>query len=176
MYVVIAYESMFGSTRAIAEAIAEGFGTGVNIRVLGVVDADAQALESSDLVVVGGPTHAWGMSRRTTRAGAPNCLRKPGRDLVLELGANTGPGVRDWLSSLGELHLPRRRFRYSNQGSRCAHRSSVERHRSLARTPWTVGACVTGELPRQQREPSAAGRDGAGALLGCPTGDVRFGA
>jgi len=103
--VVVVYESMFGATRAIAEAIAEGFAPGIDVRVVGVAQADASVLEGADLLVVGGPTHAWSMSRPNTRRGAPNYARKPGSDLVVEPGADTGPGVREWLASLGRVPM-----------------------------------------------------------------------
>lgn len=105
MRAVIMYESMFGSTRAIAEAIAEGLGPSVDARVVRVADADASTLEGADLLVVGGPTHAWSMSRPNTRKGAPGYVRKPGSGLVLEPGADTGPGVREWLGSLDRVSV-----------------------------------------------------------------------
>ncbi len=92
---MIVYESMFGNTRAIAEAIAEGFGPGV--RVLGVADADAdaRALDGADLVIVGGPTHWSRMSGPRTRKAGLKSVRQAGSDLVLEPGADTGPSVRE---------------------------------------------------------------------------------
>jgi hypothetical protein len=54
--------------------------------------------------VVGGPTHAHGMSRVSTRRGAAKQVRIEGSQLSLDHGAPTaGPGLRDWLSSLGQL-------------------------------------------------------------------------
>ena len=107
MHAVIVYESMFGNTRSIAEAIAEGLGSSVEVRVVRVADADADAtiLEGADLLVVGGPTHAWGMSKSNTRKGTPNYVRRPGSDLVLEPGANSGPGVREWLDALDQVSV-----------------------------------------------------------------------
>jgi hypothetical protein len=95
---------MFGSTRAIAEAIAEGIGAGGDTEVVRAADANGMSLEGVDLVVVGGPTHVRGMSRPSTRRGAPNMAGKPGSDLIVESGAEAAPGVREWLSSLGNLH------------------------------------------------------------------------
>jgi len=103
MRVVIVYESMFGDTRAIAEAIAEGLGEAVDTQVLGVAEADHRAITGADLIVVGGPTHGWGMSRPGTRRGAPSYVERPGSDLVLEPDADSGPGVREWLASLGRV-------------------------------------------------------------------------
>jgi hypothetical protein len=103
MRAVIVYESMFGSTRAIAEAIAEGLSPS-EVRVVRAADADAAVLDGVDLLVVGGPTHALSMSRPGTRKNAPGYVRKPGSELVLEPGADTAAGVREWLSSLEHLN------------------------------------------------------------------------
>jgi len=103
MRTVIVYESMFGNTRRIAQAIAEGIGPGADVRVLGVADVDAGELEGADFIVIGGPTHALSMSRPGTRRGAPGQTTKAGSDLVLEPGAATGPGVREVLASLGHV-------------------------------------------------------------------------
>jgi hypothetical protein len=67
--------------------------------VLGVAAAPT-ALDDFDLVVVGGPTHAWSMSWPSTRRSTPMRVDKPDSGLVLEPGANTGPGVREWLKSV----------------------------------------------------------------------------
>src|SRR5579864_6144712 len=100
MRALIVYESMFGSTRQVAEAIAEGLREGADVRVVGVADAPT-TLDDFDLVVVGGPTQAWSMSRPSTRRGAPLHVNKPGSGLALEPGADIGPGVREWLASIG---------------------------------------------------------------------------
>ena len=99
MGALVVYESMFGSTRLVAEAIAAGLGSKSDVTVAGVADATGK-LDGFDLVVVGGPTHAWGMSWPSTRRGATLWTSKSGSDLVLEPGADTGPGVREWLASL----------------------------------------------------------------------------
>jgi len=87
MRAVIVYESMFGNTRVIAEAIADGFGMETDVRVLGVSAADPQSVEDADVLAIAGPTHAWGMSRPSTRKGAPDRVRKPGSEITLEPGA-----------------------------------------------------------------------------------------
>ncbi len=99
MRVAVVYESMFGSTRFVAEAIAKGLTARADVRVVAVADA-ADVPDGCDLVVVGGPTHAWGMSWPSTRRGATLRLR-PGSGLELEPGADRGPGIREWLASLG---------------------------------------------------------------------------
>jgi hypothetical protein len=106
MRALIVYESMFGGTRAIAEAIAEGLEPDVAAQVVPVAEADATALDGVDLLVIGGPTHAWSMSRPSTRKSAPAYASKPDSGLVLEAGADNGPGVREWLESMGQPDLP----------------------------------------------------------------------
>jgi len=96
---------MFGSTRHLAEAVAEGLGSDMDARVVQVNSAIAGELSHIDFLVVGTPTHAHSMPRASTRRGAPEFARKPGSDLVLEPGADSEPGVREWLTSLGGLHI-----------------------------------------------------------------------
>ena len=51
MRVTIVYESMFGNTRVIAEAIAQGMGQGADVRLVRVADTYADVLQGADLVV-----------------------------------------------------------------------------------------------------------------------------
>jgi hypothetical protein len=103
MKAVVVFESMFGSTRQIAEAISDGLGQSYSVKTIGVIEAEKNECEGSDLVVVGGPTQAWGMSRPSTRRGAPLHVSDPDNDLVLEPGADWGPGVREWIASLDPM-------------------------------------------------------------------------
>jgi multimeric flavodoxin WrbA len=102
MKAVIVYESMYGNTRAIAEAIGEGLRPAADVSVVSVTGATPDLLRQADLIVVGGPTHVHSMSRPATRKSAIDEAGKAGSRLVLEPGAD-GPGVRDWLASLGQL-------------------------------------------------------------------------
>jgi hypothetical protein len=104
MRAVIIYESMFGNTRAVAEAIARGLGSGNEAIAVPVTQARPDLLDGADLVVVGGPTHAHGMSRAGTRKGAAEMARKPGSGLALDPGAE-GTGLRDWFASLGQVNV-----------------------------------------------------------------------
>ncbi len=107
MRAVVVYESMFGNTHAIADAIGKGIGQGLepvdNVVVVPVGEAGRERLGDSDLLVVGGPTHFHGVSRTRTRKWAAATAQKPKNDLVLDRDAQ-GPGVRDWLGSLGHGH------------------------------------------------------------------------
>jgi Flavodoxin len=98
---VVIFESMYGNTRAIAQAVAEGIGADGDVQVtaLPVSDASAELTSDADLLVVGGPTHAHGMSRPSTRRGAHDAAAKPDSGLRLDPTAD-GPGVRDWLAHL----------------------------------------------------------------------------
>jgi Flavodoxin len=98
MRTVVVYESMFGNTRKVAEAIADGFGPEADIRVVPVAEASPEHLGPVDLLVVGGPTHVHTMSRPSTRKGTPQYVAKSDGALTLEPGADTGPGVREWLA------------------------------------------------------------------------------
>jgi hypothetical protein len=101
MRAVVVYESMFGNTHAIADAIGKGLEPLDNVVVVPVVEAGPERLGDADLLVVGGPTHFRGMSRPRTRKWAAGIAQKPKNDLVLERDAQ-GPAVRDWLRSFGD--------------------------------------------------------------------------
>lgn len=67
---LIVYESMFGNTEQIAEQIGEGLRTIADVRLIRVDQAPANLPADLDLLVVGGPTHAFSMSRASTRDSA----------------------------------------------------------------------------------------------------------
>lgn len=100
MRVVIVYESMYGNTHLIASAIGTGFKPAADVTVVPVSEADPELLRDADLLVVGGPTHAHGMSRSATRKGAAEAAGQPDSTLTLDPDA-LGPGLRDWFGTLG---------------------------------------------------------------------------
>jgi hypothetical protein len=96
MRVAVVYESVYGNTRTIAEALGDGVrdaDPGATVAVLSVDEAPPERVAPADLVLVGGPTHAFGMSRASTRRQA----RERSRNGVP--GATT-TGVREWLDTL----------------------------------------------------------------------------
>jgi hypothetical protein len=104
MKAVVVYESMYGNTHLVADAIASGLREGSleDVTVVPIDDAEESLVAGADVVVVGGPTHAHGMSRPSTRRAAVDAARKPESDLVLDDDAE-GPGLRDWFDSLAKL-------------------------------------------------------------------------
>jgi len=112
---VVVYESMFGNTRLVAEAIGRGLASAAEVTVLPVSKATADVLDGADLVVAGGPTHMHGMSRARSRQMAVAMARKPGSPLVLEPDVE-GPGLREWIPALGHLTFAAAAFDTRAQG------------------------------------------------------------
>lgn len=104
MKFVIVYESMFGNTRQIAEAIRDGIADVSLVSVVNVNEMTPMILANSDVVLVGAPTRVHGLSRPSTRVKAAEEAAEPARGLILESAA-MGIGVREWLA--GKPALPR---------------------------------------------------------------------
>jgi hypothetical protein len=92
---VVVYESVYGNTRAVAEAIAEGLGDAQAVPVHCVGDE----VSSHDLVVVGGPTHMHGLATAASRKAAVQGAMEDGETHV-EANATGEPGLRTWLHEL----------------------------------------------------------------------------
>lgn len=89
---LIVYESMFGNTHAVADAVAEGLGTALDVTLVEVSHAPHEVTEDIDLVVIGGPTHAFSMSRPSTRQSASDQGADP--------EAASHHGIREWISDV----------------------------------------------------------------------------
>ncbi|MFJ6078020.1 flavodoxin family protein [Pseudarthrobacter sp. NPDC092419] len=100
MKATVVYESMYGNTHSIALAIAEGLGSAGAADVVSAQEATRMDLAGLDLLVVGGPTHAHGMTRAQTRHAAVSDSRSRNKGLTVDPSAK-GLGLRDWLDSLG---------------------------------------------------------------------------
>ena len=98
MTALVLYESMFGNTRRIAEAIGDGLAQYGAVRV-GSIAAAGGDLSVGDLVVVGAPTHAHSLPRATSREEAARWAHDPEQHLELEADADAS-GVREWIGSL----------------------------------------------------------------------------
>ncbi|MHC5794687.1 flavodoxin family protein [Lacisediminihabitans sp. FW035] len=100
MSIVVVFESMFGNTRQVADAIAEGLAPYGPVTTFTVNDPEAKdAAQSATLLVVGGPTHVHGMSRPASREEARKWMDDPTKNVTLEPTA-PGTGVREWLDGL----------------------------------------------------------------------------
>jgi Flavodoxin domain len=102
MRAIVIYESMYGSTHRVAEAIGAGLQSAFDVSIVHVSEASPADLAGADLVVVGGPTHVHAMSRPSTRKAAVEAADKPGTGLTVEPEA-LGPGLREWFDSLGRV-------------------------------------------------------------------------
>lgn len=93
MNVLIAVESAFGCTRAVADAVAAGLrSAGADVTVLDAASADPEALPGLGLLLVGAPTHNLGLPTPTSR------------EQAAKRGAQApASGVAEWLDVLPRL-------------------------------------------------------------------------
>jgi len=95
MTALVVFESMFGNTARAAHAVARGLrDAGMAADVVDVGSAPSALPLDLDLLVVGAPTHSFGLSRPSTRAEAVQQGATPERAVA---------GVREWLE---DLHVP----------------------------------------------------------------------
>lgn len=92
MKALVVVESMFGNTQAVADAVAEGIrGAPGEVEVVDVSAAPPEVPEDVTLLVIGGPTHAFSMTRESTR-----------RDALTQAHvadpAKAGTGIREWIA------------------------------------------------------------------------------
>jgi Flavodoxin len=106
MKITIGYESMFGNTHEVAEAISDGIRQArldADVECLPVSEVSPDLIKQTDLLVVGGPTHIRGMtsgfSRRMGISGEQKAEAKGEPTHDLEPDAE-GPGLRDWFDTL----------------------------------------------------------------------------
>lgn len=89
MQALIVYESAWGNTKEIAEAISQGLSEeDIDFQISDIQEAPALDHVHVDLLVVGAPTHAFGLSRESTREDAHH-----------RGGTLIASGVREWLDS-----------------------------------------------------------------------------
>jgi hypothetical protein len=88
MRAFVVYESLFGNTYRIAEAVADGMRNGLDVELHNVTERLQPG--KVDLLVIGGPTHAFSMSRASTR------------EQAVSQGADADPtiGLREWLEGV----------------------------------------------------------------------------
>lgn len=96
MRALVVYESLWGNTEKVARAIADALAQSMSVDVMDV-DSAPDDVTDYDLLIVGGPTHAFSMTRAATRASAGK-----------ENGAPTVPrrGIREWLHTMHPIREP----------------------------------------------------------------------
>ena len=89
---MVVVESMFGNTEEVAHSVAEGLSDLFVVDVVRVCDAPAVMPDDLQLLVVGSPTHAFGLTREGTRQAAMDqgASRSTGSEF----------GLREWLARL----------------------------------------------------------------------------
>ena len=92
MAALVVFESMFGNTQQIADAVAEGLAEHLSVEQVEVGAAPTVIGHDVELLVIGGPSHAFGLSRSGTRQSA---AQQAEDGLV-----STGIGLREWLGTL----------------------------------------------------------------------------
>ena len=95
MHALVVFESIYGNTRAIAEAVAQGLATRMPVEIAEVGAAPLVLDSDVSLLVVGGPTHAHGMSKPETRRSAAERAESDRAPL------SSAIGLREWLAGLG---------------------------------------------------------------------------
>jgi hypothetical protein len=91
MKAVVVYESMFGNTEQVTRAVAAGLAESLEFDVYAVGEAPVDPDAGAAVVVAGGPTHAFSMTRERTRTDAHRQGATQG-DLAI--------GLREWLDAL----------------------------------------------------------------------------
>ena len=146
-HALVVYESMFGNTQTIAVAVADGLSVRMTVDLVEVGAAPAAVAADVDLLVVGGPTHAFGMTRPNTRQDA---AKQAGRPVVSQ-----GVGIREWIEGLdtGSVRVPVATFdsrvRRPRLPGSAAHRAA-KRLRGWA-PGWCCRPRASGSTARQGR-------------------------
>ena len=100
--VTVVYESLFGNTRKVAEAISDGVREAypdAHVECVAVGRASAELINSTNLLIVGGPTHLGRMTtdfsrkRQISREKKAEAKGAPPRELESDA---EGPGLREW--------------------------------------------------------------------------------
>lgn len=145
----VVYESLFGNTQRLARAVADGLASTHEVALFEVGVAPEVVPHDVSLLVVGGPTHAFGMSTEETRHRAS--------EMAHGHVVSGAIGVRDWLdlvelpaavrAATFDTRVPRPRWFWGSAAKRIAKRLRA-RSAVLERDPESF--FVT--LPRGQQD------------------------
>lgn len=129
-HALVIYESMFGNTATIAVSVAAGLEEKFSVDCFEVSHAPKEIPADVEVLVVGGPTHAMGMSRPRTRTDA------------------TGMGLREWLDGLQSVPsgivVATFTTKFRHVPGSAAGRAARHMRRMGARTVDSVNFWVTG--------------------------------
>jgi flavorubredoxin len=151
---LVVYESMFGNTEAIAKAVADRLSEAFEVTLSDV--REMPPAHDVDLLVVGAPTHAWGLSRPTTRIDATTkgTTREGATEIGLREYLNLSPTLPGVAAAAFDTRIDKA---WAGSAARKAHR---ELRRLGCRTllpaknfavTGTTGPLVDGEQQRSGR-------------------------
>ena len=112
MKALVVYESMWGNTERVAESVADGLRESMEVELVEVNQAPTEPEPDVGLIVAGGPTHAFSMSRSNTRADAVNRGADHGA---------SGIGLREWLDRLPTGHHSQRIATFDTRVDKVRH-------------------------------------------------------
>jgi len=127
MRALVVYESLFGNTQQVAQAVADGLARYATVELVEVDSAPDELGDRFDLLVAGGPTHAHGMSRPGTRDQA--AAQAPAGVV------SKGNGLREWLDRL----------------ARASGTPAATFDTRLDKPRWLVGSAAQGAAKRLRR-------------------------
>jgi hypothetical protein len=153
MKALVVYESMWGNTEQVARAVARGLG---GARITEVTGTSVSDVADLDLLVLGGPTHAYSMSRESTRHDAHQQGADRGsdgggiRELLAELPADLAVPVATFDTRVGKVrHLPGSAAKAAEKELRHHHHARVVARESFY-VEISPGPLLRGELERAE--------------------------
>lgn len=164
MRALVVFESMFGNTEKIAEAIADGLSENMTVDIVEVGSA-GDSLDGVDLLVVGGPTHAFSMSRASTRRSAV--------DRAAGTVVSKADGIRDWIAMLHGHGTPFATFDTKADTPHLPGSAAHAARRQLRRRGFRPFAAATSFYVTDMDGPLAAGEEERARRWGTQLGLAR---
>lgn len=149
MKALVVYESMYGNTEAVARAVADGLSGTFEVSLADVRDM----LPATDvnLLVVGSPTHAFGLSRPATRADAAH--QGAVREGAADVGLREYLGCSPALDGIGAAAFDTKINKPFVPGS-AARRARRELRRLGCRMMWPAQSSTSPRLPARSSKAS----------------------
>ena len=150
MNAIVVYESHWGNTAAVAEAIAQGIGAGA--RAMSTSEATPAVVAEADLVVAGSPVMAFNLPSERMRATMTTDHKAPRPPDM------SHPSLQAWLEGLAPVHALaaafETRLRFSPGGATGAIERSLERvgYRTVAKAGKFIVTGAYGPLREGEAE------------------------